>query len=367
MKTTYRLQTIFLITAGLLHIAAAPVEIAKQDNANLQRPQWSEDGTQLAYEANYHKTKRIETFVGRFPTGPYTNVSPRARVNSGLTTGFQRSETTSQVVHELCWSPSPLNQYMISASNALGDYDLYFKTSPYAGNHTTADGGCSWSRNGQYVAFTSARTGGGDLYIIDTLALDTAPKRITDTPSAAEVYPTWSSDSKSLVFVTHTHDGDHLWWLPSIQHQPIRLTRGSASQTRPRFSPTGTHVAYYEQKTSVGGLDLCVLEIGAPADPKCIATDVVANTTGPVWSPSGSHILYTRNDDIRFDPIEAVAIRRPHQQTTLPLSTVGHGDLSVHGSAKDAWVVAYIAQGTNTDTQRGFKKLYVATVPIPSP
>ena len=98
---------------------------------------------------------------------------------------------------------APLNQYVVSASNALGDYDLYFKNSPYAGNHPSADGGCSWSPNGRYIVFTSARSGGGDLYLIDTEQVDASPKSITNTPLAAEVYPTWSGDSKKQ-YMSHT-------------------------------------------------------------------------------------------------------------------------------------------------------------------
>lgn len=359
-------KTVLVAIIAPAHLAMGPVELASQEGANIQRPQWSDDGTQLAYEANHHKTKRIETFVGHYPSGPFTQVTPRAQVSSGLATGFQNTDSNTNVVHELCWAPSSLNQYVVSASNTLGDYDLYFRTSPYSRNQGSADGGCTWSPDGRFIAFTSARTGSGDLYVIDIQALEAPPLQVTDAPLAAEVYPTWSGDSKSLVFVTHTNDGDHLWWLPSIRHQPIRLTRGTSSQTRPRFSPTGNHVAYYEQSDTEEQLNLCFLEIGAPTDPKCIAQDVVPNTTGPIWSTEGTHLLYTKNNDAAFDPIEAVDIRQPKQRYILPLSTVGHGDLDVHTNANGDWVLAYIAQGSKTDATRTFKKLYIATIPRPS-
>ena len=113
-------------------------------------------------------------------------------------------------------------------------------------------------------------------------------------------------------------------------------------------------------------MDLCILEIGSPADQAhCDRCDSKHNR--PDLVPSGAFIVYTKNDDTTFDPIEAIETQRPFTRHTLPVQTVGHGDVAVGRTASGQWRLAYIAQGTSGDSERSFKKLYVATVPIPNP
>ena len=135
---------------------------------------------------------------------------------------------------------------------------------------------------------------------------------------------------------------------------------------RARRDPAYRKPRCFYQRNEAGASDLCILEIGL-LQIRSIVTDVIPNTTGPTWSPNGAFIVYTKNDDATFDPIEAIETQRPFTRHTLPVQTVGHGDVAVGRTASGQWRLAYIAQGTSGDSERSFKKLYVATVPIPNP
>ena len=274
-------------------MGVSPIEFAHVKDANIQRPTFSPDGNQISFEANYHERKRIVTHIGEYKTRTHRELIHRAASSSTMTSGLAKP-STSEVVHELSWSPAAYKQYVYSSSNDIGDYDVFLSGGSPIGASEFADGGAQWSPQGTKVVFTSSRTGDGDLYLVDAADLSTAPVRLTSHEGASGVYPTWSPDGKQLVYVAHSKMGDNLWWMPSTQHNPIRITRNKGSQTRPTFSPNGRDVAYYVKNETSGQFDIYVFTIGAPSDPKKIVSDVVPNTSGPVWSPDGRFMVYAK-------------------------------------------------------------------------
>jgi len=346
-------------------LAASPVELAAISGANIQRPLWSPDGSLLSFEANRHEEMGIETYVGAPVPDGFHRVNPVVSSGSALAMGFQRPKAATRVVHELSWAPAPSHAYLFSANTEQGDYDLFLSTTGATSPTRHAEGGGAWSPDGAHIVFTSARSGDGDLYLLNSAATDQPPRQLTHHEGAAEVYASWSPDGQQIVYVTHSEHGDNLWWLPSVNHQGIRLTRQEGSQTRPRFSPNGRDIAYYVRDSATGRVDLFVLTIGAPAAPTRMVTDVVPNAAGPVWSPGGRFLIYAKNDDMAYDPLCATPIGRP--ETVLPLSvdTVGHSDLSVIEGPEGTWNLVYVAQGRASGTHRNYKRLYQVTLTPP--
>lgn len=344
-------------------MAGTGAMVAAVDGANLQRPHWSRDGKQLAWEANFHDQKKIEQYVGVVADGQWERVTVAARAPSALTAGFATPASGGLVVHELTWGPPETGRYVYAASNDAYDYDLYVSRGGPLAPHPGADGGAVWSPDGRYIAFTSARTGEGDIYVLDVRTIEAPPRRLTDRTGSSELYVSWSSDSRALVYVAHSAGGDNVWLLPSLDDPPTQLTTWPGNQIRPRFSPDSRDlVAFYANREQADRFDLYLVEPRSGTEPRVIVRGVVPDARGPAWTPSGTHIVYVADEDSGYDPVKVVNVTDPEKTATLELGTVGHGDLDV-AQRGDTVVLAYVAQGRSKDAERSFKRLFVAELP----
>ena len=102
---------------------AAPIAVAPDYDANCQTPRWSRDGSQLAYEVNYHERKVVEQYIWSPGVEP-RQILPTTRGLSGISAGFE-SAGGEMVVHELSWAPAAMGTFVYSASGSDRDYDLY--------------------------------------------------------------------------------------------------------------------------------------------------------------------------------------------------------------------------------------------------
>jgi len=371
-----------LTVAALLPllVAAAPapsaspadtMQVASRDGANLQRPKWSPDGKLLSYEANFHDDKRIELYVGSpdpkvvsaIGAPRFTRVLPAVSPSSSLTAGFSKMGTVGEVAYEISFAPPTIGRFVYSASNDLQDYDLYISGGGAITSVPGADGGPEWSPNGHFIAFTSARTGEGDLYLIDVNNIGNPPRRLTDMNDSSELYITWSPDSTKLAFVGHSHQGDNLWLIPGLGDEPIRLTDWTGSQTRPTFSPNGRWVAFYANLENADRMDLYIVEPRQAATPRMVVKGVVPNAHGPAWTPDGDHLVTVLDQDDKYDPIALVEAKQGDDAQILDLGTVGNGDLDVVKGADGRAHLAWVAQGRAKDDKRDFRRLFVATLP----
>lgn len=340
-------------------------EIASRAGANVQRPTWSPDGRQLSYEANFHDRKVIELYVGNPNTGAFRRILPVAVSTSSIASGFGGSGggAAGKVAHELTWSPASLGRFVYTASSGANDYDLYSMNGSTLAKGPGADGAAAWSPDGEHIAFTSARTGEGDLYLIHVPSLGAPPKRLTRSPSASELFAVWSPDGQRLAFVGKGKKGENLWLLPSLTGSPVPLTDWTGVQTGPAFSPDGQMIAFYANKDADDRFDLYVMDARQGASAKRVASDVVVNPKGPAWTPDGQTLVFVCNDDAAYDPLCAVPASGGTTRR-LDLGTVGHGDLDVvRGTDGKLWI-AYVAQGRSVDDERDFKRLFVGTLEL---
>ncbi len=341
--------------------AAPPIAIAPDYEANCQSPRWSRDGSQLAYEVNYYERKVVEQYIWSPGLEP-RQVLPTTRGFSGISAGFEAAGA-EMVVHELSWAPAEMGTFVYSASGADRDYDLYLDGGSVLHAQPGTDGGASWSPDGRHIAFTSARTGQGDLYLLDVGSLEKTPKQLTGDPTASELFASWSPDSTSLVFVGHTRTGDNVYLLDDLKYPaPAPLTNWQGTQTRPTFSPDGKHVAFYSNHEDRERFDLYVVRLGG-GEPVRVAIGVVMNSDGPVWMPDGERILFVKNDDEHFDPIFVGPIDSPRAARQVPTGTLGNADHALIVGPDGKNYLAVAAQGTEQDLEnRDFKRIYVMRV-----
>ena len=338
------------------------------DGANLQRPSWAPDGTRLAYEANHHARRTIELYIGDPLHRTFLRLKGARRSTNPITAGFVTSAPATHVVHELTWGPGSGAGFVFSASPDAQDFDLYLDGGGALAPSKGADGGPRWSPDGAHLVFTSARSGSGDLYLLEADTMEAEPRRLTDTANSSELFPDWSPDSKQLVYVAHSDTGDHLWLLDALDGEPRQLTDEPGVQSRPRFSPSGEQVAYYAigsddtSKVERWDLFVCGVDSGEPVN---LLKDVKPDLAGPAWTPSGTHLLAVRNDPDALDPIAWIpASTKPDPRPIdLVLDTVNHGDLAVvpHG---DGLRLAYVSQGRTNDVVRSFKRLFLVDLPL---
>lgn len=350
----------------LLSAAFAQATAVSPDyDGNCQSPVWSSDGVQLAWEVNYHEKKSIELYVSTYGTNvPLRKVTPVSRGASTVTAGFDVN-AGQQVVHELTFSPPALKKFVYSASGTAQDYDLYLDGGGPIAAAAGADGNAAWSPDGKKIVFTSARTGQGDLYLLDVAHLEAPPLKLTGDADSSELDAAWSPDSTHLVLVGHTNKGDNLYVIDNIDFPaPRAFTNWEHSQTRPSWSPDGTMIAFYSNHTDIHRVDLYMAPINGT--PTLVAADVVPNSAGPAWSPDSRHLIYVKHDDERFNPVYAAPVRQPSQAAALPTGTVGNGDLSVVKRADGKVWIAVAAQGRTGDKVRDFKRIYaMALGPLP--
>jgi Tol biopolymer transport system component len=343
----------------LAHLAHADTrELASKDGANIERPVFSADATKLAWQANFHEKKQIELYVGDPRTAAFRKVAPAAHSATAATAGFQ-TVAAAGVVQELAFGPPAMGRYVYAATTDALDQDIFIGTSALA-SAPGADGGPAWSPDGKLIAFTSSRTGQGDLYLVDTAAVDAAPRRLTTDPDASELFASWSPDSTKLVYVGHSDKGDNLW-LVDLQGAVTGLTTWERSQLRPTFSPSGDRVAFYANHDDPARFDLYVVEPKAGATPTRLLSGVVMNAAGPAWTPDGKGIVAVLDDDDKLDPIVAVTVADAVQKP-LDLGTVNHGDLALAKDAGGKTWLAYVAQGKKSDAARTFDRLFLADV-----
>ena len=351
-RTTLLLAALTLPTTVL----AKARPIGPSYDANCQSPRWSPDGSRLAYEVNFHDRKAIEQYILVPGQGQPNQVRPMARGASAITAGFATA-STDMVVHELAWAPAHINSFVYAASGPERDYNLYIDQAPVV-SAPGADGGPKWSPDGRWIAFTSARTGQGDVYLLDTNAIELPPKQLTDMPTSAELYIDWSPDSKKLAYVGHNDDGDNLYMISDLANpRPKPLTTWGHTQTRPSFSPDGKQIAFYSNHRDASHFDLYVLPIGGT--PRVVAERVVMDSDGPSWTPNGEHLVYVLDDETRYDPIYVAPVASPGSAQLLPTQTVGNGDLDLTTGTDGRIYLAVTAQGLEGDDRRDFKRVFV--------
>ncbi|NCG21517.1 MAG: hypothetical protein GWP91_21095 [Rhodobacterales bacterium] len=349
-------SSLLLLLATPWLVAATPTEVARLDQANLQRPTWSPDGSRLSWEANFHQEKRVELYVGT-ADGNGTRVTPSGRASSSLTAGFS-SSAGSKVAHELTWAPASMGaEFVYAAANDALDYDLYVSAGSAIAQSPAADGGAAWSPDGSKIAFTSARSGQGDLYLIDVSKIEQPPRQLTTLRTASEVYVAWSHDSQMLAWVAHGKTGDNLWLLPKLTGSPLKITAWAGNQVHPVFSPSAHQIAFYANHEDIRRNDLYVVDATDGAQPRLLVRGVVSDANGPAWSPDGSSLIVVLDDDERFDPIARVELDSG-ATTVLRFDTVGNGDLSLVDRDGTTWL-AWVAQGRTNDPTRSYDRLFV--------
>lgn len=150
----------------------------------------------------------------------------------------------------------------------------------------------AWSPDGRFIAYVSDVSGEDELYMI---AQDgSAPAvRLTTDGKMARFAPTWSPDSKKLVFADKSHA---IWWLDvetkkltKIEHTP------HGEITNYNWSPDSQWVAFGRPEEN----GFSTVQLYSLAQAKLFAvTDTLTDSDNPVFDGNGKYLYFTSNRDL---------------------------------------------------------------------
>lgn len=156
-------------------------------------------------------------------------------------------------------------------------------------DHEAADQNPSWSPDGNLIAFSSERTGAGDIYVMDAEGDDV--RRVTDHP-AYEGAPRFAPDGASILFEGERDGRAEIYRVELETLRVERLTDSPQRKLGPSLSPDGRWLAFMEK-----GL---IRWHVAVRDERTRQKRPVTESGGacrPAWAPDGSLLAYVSTVD----------------------------------------------------------------------
>jgi Tol biopolymer transport system component len=200
--------------------------------------------------------------------------------------------------------------------------------------HELNDGEPVWSPDGSRIAFSSTRTGNGDLYVRP--ATGGAKETLLWGSDEVESPQDWSPDGKHIALNRGSGKND-LWILPlSGDSKPFPLVQGPADEGWGRFSPDGKWIAYLSNES--GRFEMYATRFPGGEGKWQVSTRGADWLVG--WKKDGSEIYYmgldgrllatrvTLGDDLVAEPAQELF----PTQSNVTWASSRSGDRFVIGS-----------------------------------
>lgn len=278
-----------LLAALSLASPAHAVEITWVGGGHASNPQWSSDGTWLAFEVNNNSDK-VDLYVVRVQNG-----NPSAATKVVIPGSSSSFSATGSYAANPNWHPK--GPVMFEAANSGGLTRIYFLSPGGSSpaeyiNITLAPGNLAWptvSPDGNNLAYTSSATGAGDIYLFSSA---TGKAALTTASGLPENAPRFSPDGKTLVFSRKSQGTEDLFnWVAGATVQ-TPLKGGSGDQTRPRYS--GDQVVYFSNERGDDHWDIGVMPAVAGSSATVIAKDIrLPLRSQPQVTPDGTAAIWT--------------------------------------------------------------------------
>jgi Tol biopolymer transport system component len=329
---------------------------------NALNPRWSPDGASLAYEVTFPREKVTSLFVLEPQTGREQEILP-ASGSSGLGGRFLDRK---QVNHEFAWA-SRGGLYAFASSGANDEFDVYIKGVTTSIGSEEKEGGAVFSSDSRYLAFSSARTGEGDLYLVDIFELEAPARRLTDGPGL-EFYAEFAPNRPALAYASLAEEGANIQVIDDVSDPnptPRPLTAWKATQLKPSWSPDGRRIAFYSNhhKEDRKRFDLYVVAASGEGVPQKLLEDVIPNERrGPAWTPDSRSIVTVRDDPNAGDPLVIVDVASKLSRA-LPTGTVNNGEPDVTQDSEGRALIAFVSQGMRSSVAQDWRRVWVWTLP----
>src|SRR4051794_2724000 len=133
------------------------------------------------------------------------------------------------------------------------------------------------------IAFTTDRD--GDYEIFAMKSDGTNQKRLTKN-TADDTRPAWSPNGKKVAFTTDRNGNNEIYVMNADGSGQTRLTSNAADDSRPTWSPDGAKIAFASNRGS-GDYEIFVMNANGTGTPVDLSQNA-ASDSRPSWSPDGS-------------------------------------------------------------------------------
>ncbi len=279
----------FALLASLSFAGAA--EVSWVGGGHGSNPQWSADGSWLAFEVNNNSDK-VDLYIvrvsGGAPGAPTKVAIPGSSSSFSGGGGFAAAPV---------WHPKQAI-LVFSGANSGGTMRLYYLAASNPApteylNSSQAPGSLAWptiSPDGSTVAFVTSASGAGDVMLFSQQTNKVTPAMpSTKEPENA---PTFGPDNKRVVFSRKNYGTEDLFTITTGETAavPVKGATGNGDQTRPRMS--GSNVVYFTGERGDDHWDIGVVPVSG-GDRRVVAKDVrLPIRAAPTLTPDGSAVVY---------------------------------------------------------------------------
>ena len=316
-----------------LAAVALAAEVSWLGGGHASNPQWSPDGSWLAFEVN-NNSDRVDLYVVKVTTGQ-PGLAQKVTI-PGSTSSFNGGGNYAANPN---WHPK--GPVVFEAANAGGLTRLYYLQ---PGGSSPAEllslpqapGNLSWpslSPDGATLAFTSSASGVGDIYLFSQAQNKVSLAFASGFPENA---PRFSPDGKSLVFSRKSGGTEELFAWTTGTTAPVSLVGGSGDQTRPRY--VGDEVVYFTNERGNDHWDIAVVGVAPGSVRRVVARDIrLPLRSAPQLTPDGRSVIYgTMN--AKEDSALFVARLDGSGGTKIETGMRAVGDPSVVTSGGRSWI-----------------------------
>ncbi len=306
---------------------------------NEQRPVFSPDGSKIAYETSKDSPSALWPDAPWPPDVPgcpdswlcqdapiYTQGEVRKMNTDGtddeLVVRLPSNDSSTSSIWGIDWSPDGTK--ILATASVFGNVDLYLVDSDrdlsqgiswsWINRDITRDEQLdwmpNWSPDGTKIAFTSYRTGTGEIYILDSYYgsfTESVKRKLTDH-RGANYEPSWSPDGEKLAYASDRGDDVNIYSLNTRTSAITRLTEsmtiGDTLDYEPSWSPDGAKLAFIRRLTGEERKASQIFTISA-SDGSGLQqlTDHWLGAQDPDWSPDGTKIVYSAGAPVNRDEI----------------------------------------------------------------
>ena len=162
-------------------------------------------------------------------------------------------------------------------------------------DHPAEDVVASWSPDGKYLAFTSARAGNKQVYVMDADGQNIT--RLTYHDAESYEPASWSPNGRRIAFSSVRDGNSEVYVMDTDGHNPTRLTYHDAEDTDPTWSPDGRRMAFTSFRA--GNSDVYVMDADGHNPTRLTYHD--AGDWDPTWSPDGQRIAFTSSREGNYE------------------------------------------------------------------